>query len=48
VIVGSCPKSAADVNRIADESPATAILCLQARTHTFHSRAAHFIRLRRA
>jgi hypothetical protein len=32
VIVGSCPKSAADVHRIADESPATAILCLQART----------------
>ncbi len=32
VIVGSCPKCAADVHRIADESPATAILCLQART----------------
>jgi len=31
VIVGSCPKCAADVHRIADESPATAILCLQAR-----------------
>lgn len=29
IIVGSCPRSASDIDRIADETGATAILCLQ-------------------